>query len=89
MFGDKSDRGPTGNVGPSTAVVAIALVLGVVWLCIRHTMLALRCVAVAAVLAVVFWLMFGSDSIIAHPLFGLIVIAIGGAIGSSSNRDRL
>jgi hypothetical protein len=88
MFGEKADRGPTGNVGPSTAVVAVALVLGVVWLCVRHTMLALFCVIVAAVLAVVFWLLFGGDSLLAHPLFGLVVIAIGAAIGLSSNRNR-
>jgi len=88
MFGDKGDRGPTSNIGPSTAVVAVALVLGAVWLCLRHTMLALFCVFVAAVLAVVFWLLFGGDSLLAHPLFGLVVIVIGGVIGSSSNRDR-
>ncbi len=88
MFGDKGDRGPSANVGPSTAVVAVTLVLGVVWLCIRHTMLALFCVIVAVVLAFVFWLLFGGDSILAHPLFGLVAIAIGAAIGSSSNRDR-
>jgi hypothetical protein len=88
MFGDNGGRGPTADVGPSTAVVAVALILGAVWLCIRHTMLALFGVVVAAMLAVVFWLLFGGDSILAHPLFGLVVIAIGAAIGASSGRHR-
>jgi len=83
VFGERGgDRGPTSNVGPSTATVAMALLVGAVWLCVKHPRVAVKCVVAAGVVALV----TGGSNMLAHPLVGLVVMGIGAAIGSSSNR---
>jgi hypothetical protein len=85
MFGERrGDRGPTSNVGPSTATVAIAAVIGAVWLCVKHPRVAVKCVIAAGLVVVV----TGGSNMLTHPLVGLVVMGIGAAIGNASRHGR-
>ena len=83
VFGERGgDRGPTSNIGPTTATVAMALLVGAIWLCVKHPRVAVKCVIAAALVAVV----TGGGNVLAHPLVGLLVMGIGAAIGWRSGR---